>query len=237
MSGLAERFPSVGTAAAVYRLLRRSRKAFSRAGSDERDLSELVRQSPDGRLLELTVPGLDDLRVNAAPVVASQKREELLPALELVRALQPKRVCEIGTSAGGTLYLLTRVSAPDALIVSIDLVVAPHSALLRSRFAKPGQRLVSLAGDSHSEAILQQLRELVAGEPLDVLFIDGDHSYEGVRADFERYAPLVRSGGIVLLHDVNEDFRTRHGQETPSISGEVPRFWQAAEDAVPHRAS
>jgi hypothetical protein len=39
------------------------------------------------------------------------------------------------------------------------------------------------------------------------------------------YSPLVRSGGIIGLHDVNEDYATRHGVETPSISGEVPRFW------------
>jgi hypothetical protein len=28
------------------------------------------------------------------------------------------------------------------------------------------------------------------------------------------------------LHEVNEDFRTRHGIVTPSISGDVPRFWR-----------
>jgi predicted O-methyltransferase YrrM len=63
------------------------------------------------------------------------------------------------------------------------------------------------------------------GNPLDVLFIDGDHSYEGVRADFEQYAPLVRPGGIVALHDINPDFSTRSDLATPSISGDVPRYW------------
>ena len=53
------------------------------------------------------------------------------------------------------------------------------------------------------------------GEPLDLLFIDGDHSYDGVRADFELYGRLVRPGGLIALHDVNEDFRTRRGVETP----------------------
>jgi predicted O-methyltransferase YrrM len=223
---LAERSPSLATAIGVYRLLRRSGAAFSRAGTDERDLRDLVRQTSDGRLLEVTSPGLVDLRVEAAPVVASQKYDELVPALERVRSLEPKRVCEIGTSAGGTLYLLTRVSAPDALVVSIDLTTAPHTEALRARFARPGQRLVSLTGDSHAEETATSLEQVLAGEPLDALFIDGDHSYDGVRLDFERYGPLVRSGGMILLHDVNEDFRTRRGLETPSISGEVPRFWR-----------
>jgi predicted O-methyltransferase YrrM len=217
---------SLATALGVYRQLRRSERAFSRAGRDERSVRELVRQTPDGRLLEPVAEGLVDLRIELAPVVASQKLEELLPALDRIAELRPRRVCEIGTSAGGTLYLLTRVSAPDALIVSIDLTIAPHTAVLRERLARRGQRLVSIAGDSHSDGTAAQLERVLHGEKLDVLFIDGDHSYDGVRADFERYAPLVREGGIIALHDVNEDFRTRRGIDSPSISGEVPRFWR-----------
>lgn len=38
--------------------------------------------------------------------------------------------------------------------------------------------------------------------PFDILFIDGDHTYEGVKADLANYAPLVKSGGRIILHDV-----------------------------------
>jgi predicted O-methyltransferase YrrM len=222
----ADRFPSLATAAFVYRRLRKSERSFARAGREEREVGELVRVHADGRLLELVPEDLVDLRISVQPVVASQKLEEILPALERIERLRPQRVCEIGTSAGGTLYLLTRVSSPNALVVSIDLAISAHTRALRARLARPGQRLVSLAGDSHAEATASELERLLDGKPLDALFIDGDHSYEGVRADFDRYAPLVRGGGIVALHDINEDFRTRHGIETPSISGEVPRFWR-----------
>ena len=37
---------------------------------------------------------------------------------------------------------------------------------------------------------------------IDVLLIDGDHSYEGVKADYERFEPFVKEGGIILMHDV-----------------------------------
>jgi len=222
----ADRFPSLATAAFVFRRLLKSEQAFARAGREERGIRELVRVSSDGRLLELTPEGLFDVRISVQPVVASQQLDEILPALERIERLHPQRVCEIGTAAGGTLYLLTRVSAPDALVVSIDLVISPHTRALRERLARPGQRVVSLAGDSHSEETAVQLERLLDGQPLDALFIDGDHSYEGVRSDFERYGRLVRSGGIIALHDVNEDFRTRHGIVTPSISGDVPRFWR-----------
>lgn len=39
------------------------------------------------------------------------------------------------------------------------------------------------------------------GAPIDVLWVDGDHSYEGAKTDFVDWAPFVRPGGIVAAHD------------------------------------
>ncbi len=38
-------------------------------------------------------------------------------------------------------------------------------------------------------------------EPFDLVFIDGDHSYTGCRADVDRFAGLVRPGGRLVMHD------------------------------------
>lgn len=35
----------------------------------------------------------------------------------------------------------------------------------------------------------------------DFIFIDGDHSYEGLKGDWESWSPLVKSGGMIALHD------------------------------------
>ena len=43
---------------------------------------------------------------------------------------------------------------------------------------------------------------MMASAGFDFLFIDGDHTYEGVKTDFEMYSPLVRQGGLVALHDI-----------------------------------
>ena len=40
------------------------------------------------------------------------------------------------------------------------------------------------------------------GNKLDFLFIDGDHSYNGVKLDFEMYAPMVRENGLIAFHDI-----------------------------------
>jgi predicted O-methyltransferase YrrM len=63
------------------------------------------------------------------------------------------------------------------------------------------------------------------GHELDFLFVDGDHSYEGVWQDFRDYAPLVREGGLIAFHDIMPDFKTRYGIDTPAWTGGVYRFW------------
>jgi predicted O-methyltransferase YrrM len=59
--------------------------------------------------------------------------------------------------------------------------------------------------------------------PLDCLFIDGDHSVEGVTKNFEHYAPLVRQGGVIFLHDVSIWAPDKSGWIADSC--EVPEFW------------
>ena len=40
---------------------------------------------------------------------------------------------------------------------------------------------------------------------LDILMIDGDHRYETVSSDLRRFAPLVKRGGTIIMHDVDPD--------------------------------
>jgi len=39
-------------------------------------------------------------------------------------------------------------------------------------------------------------------KPIDILFIDGSHEYEDVKADFEAFYPFVRKKGIIAFHDI-----------------------------------
>jgi hypothetical protein len=63
-----------------------------------------------------------------------------------------------------------------------------------------GSATPEILGDSHDPATLEKLKERLAGRLIDLLFIDGDHSYAAVRRDFELYAPLTRH--IVAFHDM-----------------------------------
>jgi len=63
---------------------------------------------------------------------------------------------------------------------------------------KYGETIVPIRGWS-TTVVDEIARNLVK---IDVLFIDGDHSYEGCLADWRAYEPLLRPGSRVAFHDV-----------------------------------
>ena len=69
-------------------------------------------------------------------------------------------------------------------------------------FGKAGQKLSFIRKDSHKESTKKELMKILGNDKIDLLFIDGDHSYKGVKNDWEMYSPLVSKGGIIAFHDV-----------------------------------
>src|SRR5205823_2583944 len=92
-------------------------------------------------------------------------------------------------------------------------------------FAVSPQRVRVVRGDSHDTRTVGRVKEILADKPLDFLFVDADHSRDGVRRDFELYSPLVRVGGLIAFHDIVPDYFHRCGSRTIADTGEVPRFW------------
>jgi predicted O-methyltransferase YrrM len=142
-------------------------------------------------------------------IMPSQVREELVELLGVVAKLKPQTVLEIGTARGGTFYLFTRVSDPEATLISVDLPKGffgggyPESKLsYYNSFGLRDQKVWLVRNDSHSSFARWIVRNALGGNDLDFLFIDGDHTYNGVKQDFQMYSPLVRRGGLIALHDV-----------------------------------
>jgi predicted O-methyltransferase YrrM len=140
---------------------------------------------------------------------AVQNPYELGKFLKLVKAKRPRTVLEIGTARGGLFYCLSQLSAEDALLISIDLPGGPNcggqTEVERKLFATFGgtkQVLRFLPMNSQYATTKEKLRVLLDGRKLDLLFIDGDHSYGGISSDFAMYREFVAHDGLVIFHDI-----------------------------------
>jgi predicted O-methyltransferase YrrM len=139
-----------------------------------------------------------------------QKEDEVSQLVDRVAEQRPETVVEIGTKFGGTLYCFCRVADPNALVVSIDLPGGPfgggydvqRAEFMKKSFPREGQTLHTIMEDSHAPSTREKLEQILDGREIDFLFIDGDHTYQGVKLDFEMYSPLVRSGGMIGFHDI-----------------------------------
>jgi len=145
------------------------------------------------------------------PIVMAQVRSEITALGRLIQEAAPKRCMEIGTNYGGTLLLLCTISPPGAQIISLDLPLGrfgggyPRRKIPLFRlFPRNGQQLSLVRADSHSNKTKDLIQKLLGDKKLDFLFIDGDHTYAGVKRDFEMYRSLVRRGGMVAFHDIVE---------------------------------
>ncbi len=134
---------------------------------------------------------------------ALQRLSELAGALEVLERLRPRVVLEIGSHLGGTLYAWSTVATRDALIVTVDIPFEGSPGLQTpKRLVRDAQRIEHVTGDSHAESTLAEVKHVLAGAGVDFLFIDGDHTLDGVTNDLNMYGPLVRDGGIIGFHDV-----------------------------------
>jgi len=162
-----------------------------------------------------------------------QMKEEILKLVSMAADVKPKNVIEIGTLTGGTLFLLSRVASDEAAIISIDLPHGPFGGgyhfwkipLFKS-FASKRQKIHLIRSDSHSAGTLLKVKNILNGAKVDFLYIDGDHTYEGVKKDFEMYSPLVIKGGMVAFHDI--------AATPPEPGADVNRFWEEAKRQYRH---
>jgi len=84
----------------------------------------------------------------------------------------------------------------------------------RNQFSEP-----DILGDSYSPTTINKLVEMLKGRPIDLLFIDGDHSYEGVKQDYEIFGQMTKH--IIAFHDI-------------FVVPDVKQFWAELRPANPN---
>lgn len=146
--------------------------------------------------------------------VALMTPRQLAYIFGLARRSGTRTAIEVGRYKGGATVVLAAAIAPAGTLWSIDdgsLEVAvsregtgrSHDDQIRGMCARFGLDVRLVVGDSRT-------LELDVGSA-DLVLIDGDHRYEGVRSDLERWGKRVRVGGHVLLDDAFPLGRYRRG--------------------------
>ena len=136
--------------------------------------------------------------------IASLQLDEAALLYRLARRVAPgAAVAEIGRFKGGTTLMLASALPDGAEVWSYDLHVALRpdmtgpqlDAELETALARYGltDRVHLVVGDSRTAE--------PPPRPCELVFVDGDHTYEGARADHERWSELVSPGGHLLFHD------------------------------------
>lgn len=143
-----------------------------------------------------------------------QVYEEITTFAYWLKGFEPKNILEIGFK-GATFHIFSQLSTGKK--VAVDISDVWRSTV--SHFMMYNEDFKFIQGDSQTVEIRDKVKEFCP--KYDLIFIDGDHSYNGVKNDFELYKTLLSDRGYVVFHDIDPEhiFADNYG-------GQVYKFWQ-----------
>lgn len=166
-------------------------------------------------------------------------QEELDYLYEVTESLPDNPVIVNVGAGAGTSGLAFLEARPDGHVYTIDVTKddSPHGCLvaewLSAHVAGVHDRLTQIHGDSVA------VGQTWPHGQVDLVFIDGDHTYEGCKGDIETWLAHVKQGGYILVHDYYKE-RVYHdlGSHEPGQYPH-PKPWpgvdQAVDEAKKHR--
>ncbi len=113
----------------------------------------------------------------------------------VVQEVQDGLIMEVGRALGGSTLLLAAGMKPGCRLVSIDRRDVCDLAVLSVLTRWGLSEQVELVIESYSIPRIDN--------PIALLFVDGDHSYAGVRSDYDRWRDHLRVGGHLLFHNAS----------------------------------
>jgi len=128
----------------------------------------------------------------------------------LVDSINPKTIVELGVDYGYSTFVFGNTLQRNkekkniiGVITGIDLFMGDEHAGLRNTqdFVLGKIKEYNLSQIVIQHADFTQFSKLWS-KPIDILHIDGLHTYEAVKQDFTNWSPFVRKNGIILFHDV-----------------------------------
>jgi len=130
---------------------------------------------------------LDELDIKARPGAFSTLDMEVLVP-DILRMNPGKIYLEVGVDKGKSLSVVKLVAKEGVKIFGVDIKQIPE----------PVEGTTFFLGDS-----VEVAKQWNHGK-ISVLFIDGDHTYNGCHRDIEAWLPHLKENGTVLFHDCDE---------------------------------
>jgi predicted O-methyltransferase YrrM len=162
-------------------------------------------------------------------------------AFELVGRLRPRVVVELGTYTGTSLAAFCRAAEVcelhDTRCYGVDLWTGDqHMGHFDEDVFAAADLALSSRHARHVELIRAEFGAAAPGfadASVDLLHIDGTHTYEAVSRDFRTWLPKMSSRGVVLLHDTCV---TEHNLGPSAVHYGVARFFDEVCTGYPHIA-
>ena len=159
-----------------------------------------VEFSLPSRPLNELFPGIDGHKVTTLVKELYRPRDMVVPLVELLtlaaicRHKAPQRIFEIGTHTGSSTLVMALNVAEETEVLTLDL--------------EPSEMIGSAYRDTETSSNIRQLYgNSVTFDytpflgAVDLIYIDGDHTYNGVKSDTEKAFTLLRPGGVIVWDD------------------------------------
>lgn len=154
-------------------------------------------------------------------------------AMKLIHILNPDVLVELGTHTGNSYFAFCESVKTNALVTKCFAVDTWEGDEHSEKYDENVFTSVKVFNDSHYQGFSTLLRKTFdealadfSDHSIELLHIDGFHSYEAVKHDFETWLPKVSRNGVILFHDITVKER----------GFGVHKFWQELKETYPFTA-
>lgn len=133
-------------------------------------------------------------------------------AYDLVRNLKPARIVELGTDYGHSFFSMAQAVVDSKIDAEMNAVDSwegdKHARYYDSEVYESVQKVVSkhfaeLKINLHKKYFADAVNDF-GDNSIDLLHIDGLHTYEAVKDDFDTWLPKMSKSGVIMLHDISQ---------------------------------
>ena len=136
--------------------------------------------------------------LNSKPQVIQQVEDELVDLLTALWVNNTRTMLQIGLGLFASTHFALSLLMDKIVTIEYD---KEHISRYLNELNSDNETVIH--GDSTDSDIISEALQANGDHQFDAVFIDGNHSYEYVKKDLENYTELVKTGGIVALHDAN----------------------------------